>query len=146
MNSSLNPQQTVRTERNKPEGPETLEQKNKLQTELDCRISQLSAVMLDQDHVEIKAVIGLNLLAFEQEQIDNITDTCEEPLDMEQLQKRPGWSVTLQKMGDSLWSIAKENHTTVEDILRDNHRTDEDLRRGEKILIVKKVELNSYES
>lgn len=34
----------------------------------------------------------------------------------------------------------------MEDILRDNHRTDEDLRRGEKILIVKKVELNSYES
>lgn len=140
------PQQTVRTERNKPEGPETLEQKNKLQTELDCRISQLSAVMLDQDHVEIKAVIGLNLLAFEQEQIDNITDTCEEPLDMEQLQKRPGLVGYIAKDGDSLWSIAKENHTTVEDILRDNHRTDENLRRGEKILIVKKVELNSYES
>lgn len=140
------PQQTVRTERNKPEGPETLEQKNKLQTELDCRISQLSAVMLDQDHVEIKAVIGLNLLAFEQEQIDNITDTREDPLDMEQLQKRPGLVGYIAKDGDSLWSIAKENHTTVEDILRDNHRTDEDLRRGEKILIVKKVELNSYES
>ncbi len=27
---------------------------------------------------------------FEQEQIDNITDMREEPLDMEQLQKRPG--------------------------------------------------------
>lgn len=140
------PQQTARTERNKPEELEALERKNKLQTELDCRISQLSAVMLDQDHVEIKAVIGLNLLAFEQEQIDNITDTREEPLDMEQLQKRPGLVGYIAKDGDSLWSIAKENHTTVEDILRDNHRTDENLRRGEKILIVKKVELNSYES
>ena len=140
------PQQTVRTERNKPEGSETLEQKNKLQTELDCRISQLSAVMLDQDHVEIKAVIGLNLLAFEQEQIDNITDTCEEPLDMEQLQKRPGLVGYIAKDGDSLWSIAKENHTTVEDILQDNHRTDENLRRGDKILIVKKVELDSCEA
>lgn len=140
------PQQTVRTERNKLEELEALERKNKLQTELDCRISQLSAVMLDQDHVEIKAVIGLDLLAFEQEQIDNITDMREEPLDMEQLQKRPGLVGYIAKDGDSLWSIAKENHTTVEDILRDNHRTDEDLRRGEKILIVKKVELNSYES
>lgn len=140
------PQQTARTERNKPEELEALERKNKLQTELDCRISQLSAVMLDQDHVEIKAVIGLDLLAFEQEQIDNITDTREEPLDMEQLQKRPGLVGYIAKDGDSLWSIAKENHTTVEDILRDNHRTAEDLRRGEKILIVKKVELNSYES
>ena len=140
------PQQTARTERNKPEELEALERKNKLQTELDCRISQLSAVMLDQDHVEIKAVIGLDLLAFEQEQIDNITDTREEPLDMEQLQKRPGLVGYPAKDGDSLWSIAKENHTTVEDILRDNHRTDENLCRGEKILIVKKVELNSYES
>lgn len=140
------PQQTARTERNKLEELEALERKNKLQTELDCRISQLSAVMLDQDHVEIKAVIGLDLLAFEQEQIDNITDTREEPLDMEQLQKRPGLVGYIAKDGDSLWSIAKENHTTVEDILRDNHRTDENLRRGEKILIVKKVELNSYES
>ena len=140
------PQQTARTERNKPEELEALERKNKLQTELDCRISQLSAVMLDQDHVEIKAVIGLDLLAFEQEQIDNITDTREEPLDMEQLQKRPGLVGYIAKDGDSLWSIAKENHTTVEDILQDNHRTDENLRRGEKILIVKKVELNSYES
>ena len=137
------PQQTARTERNKLEELEALERKNKLQTELDCRISQLSAVMLDQDHVEIKAVIGLDLLAFEQEQIDNITDTREQPLDMEQLQKRPGLVGYIAKDGDSLWSIAKENHTTVEDILRDNHRTDENLRRGEKILIVKKVELNS---
>ena len=140
------PQQTARTERNKLEELEALERKNKLQTELDCRISQLSAVMLDQDHVEIKAVIGLDLLAFEQEQIDNITDTREEALDMEQLQKRPGLVGYIAKDGDSLWSIAKENHTTVEDILRDNHRTDENLCRGEKILIVKKVELNSYES
>ena len=140
------PQQTARTERNKLEELEALERKNKLQTELDCRISQLSAVMLDQDHVEIKAVIGLDLLAFEQEQIDNITDTREEPLDMEQLQKRPGLVGYIAKDGDSLWSIAKENHTTVEDILQDNHRTDENLRRGDKILIVKKVELNSYES
>ena len=138
------PQQTARTECNKPEELEALERKNKLQTELDCRISQLSAVMLDQDHVEIKAVIGLDLLAFEQEQIDNITDTREEPL--EQLQKRPGLVGYIAKDGDSFWSIAKENHTTVEDILRDNHRTDENLCRGEKILIVKKVELNSYES
>ena len=140
------PQQTARTERNKLEELEALERKNKLQTELDCRISQLSAVMLDQDHVEIKAVIGLDLLAFEQEQIDNITDTREGPLDMEQLQKRPGLVGYIAKDGDSLWSIAKENHTTVEDILRDNHRTDEDLRRREKILIVKKVELNSCEA
>ena len=94
------PQQTARTERNKPEELEALERKNKLQTELDCRISQLSAVMLDQDHVEIKAVIGLDLLAFEQEQIDNITDTCVRRLWIwSSYRSVRDWSVTLQKMG-----------------------------------------------
>ena len=70
----------------------------------------MSAVMLDQDHVEIKAVIGLNLLAFEQEQIDNITDTCEEPLDMEQLQKRPGLVGTCKRWGFALEYRKGESH------------------------------------
>lgn len=111
-----------------------------MHTELDCRINQLSAVMLDSDHVEIKAVIDLNLLAFEEEIIDNITEIKEEPLDMEQLQNRPGLIGYIAKDGDSLWTIAKNNHTTVDEIMKDNQRTAETLSRGEKILIVKKVE------
>lgn len=115
-----------------------LEEKN-FTLELDCGINQLSAVMLDLEHVEIKAVIGLNVLAFDELQIANITEIREEPLDIELLRNRPGLVGYVAKDGDSLWEIAKNNHTTVEEIMKNNKRTEEQLKKGEKILIVKNV-------
>lgn len=113
-------------------------QNTKVETE--CRIGQLSAVMLDQDHVEIKAVIQIDALAFAGETVQNITEIREEPLDVEALRRRPGLIGYIAKDGDTLWAIAKQNHTTTEQIRKDNGRTDDALRRGERILVVKKVE------
>lgn len=118
---------------------ETNKEKNNVLLELESRLNQLSAVMLDQEHVEIKAVIGLNVLAFDEVWITNITEIKEEPLDIEQLRKRPGFVGYVAKEGDSLWKIAKENHTTVEEIMKNNKRKEEQLKKGEKILIVKNV-------
>lgn len=110
-----------------------------LMMELECGLSQLSAVMLDQEHVEVKAVIGLELLALKEENISNITEVMEEPLDLEELQKKPGLIGYIAKEGDLLWSIAKENHTTVHEIMQNNNKKDERLERGERILVVKSV-------
>ncbi len=107
--------------------------------ELDCGISQLSAVMTDQEHVEIKAVVALNLLAFDEETIRNITDVSEEAVDVSELQKRPGLIGYIAKDGDLLWNIAKENHTTIAEIMKNNQKKDETLKKGDKILIVKSV-------
>lgn len=108
-------------------------------TELECGLNQLSAVMLDQEHVEIKAVIGLDLLALKEEPIANITEVKEEVLDLDELQKMPGLIGYIAKDGDLLWTIAKENHTTVDEIMRNNNKKDEKLERGERILVVKSV-------
>lgn len=118
---------------------EVPEASGELVTELECGLNQLSAVMLDQEHVEVKAVVGLNLLALQEEEIENIMDVREEALDMESLQKKPGLIGYIAKDGDLLWTIAKENHTTVEEIMRNNNKKDEKLERGEKILVVKSV-------
>ena len=109
---------------------EILDAENKrdeIMTELECEIGQMSAVMLDQEHVEIKAVLNLKLLAFEMEQIENITEIKEELPDLEQLKKQPGLTGYIVKNGDSLWQIAKENHTTVESILKENQKTEDTL-------------------
>ena len=117
--------------------PETAEN---VKVELDCGVNQLSAVMLDQEHVEIKAVIGLNLLAFAEKSFSNIKEVEENEADMEELRKRPGLIGYIAKEGDLLWNIAKENHTTVSEIMKNNQRKDEVLKKGEKILIVKNVQ------
>lgn len=110
-----------------------------LHLELDSGIEQLSAVMLDQEHIEVKATIHLDLLAFQEQNIPNIEEVTEEPLDMEELENRPGLVGYIAKAGDDLWTIAKENHTTVRDIMETNGWKDKELVPGDAVLIVKQV-------
>ena len=69
----------------------------------------------------------------------NIEEIGEEPLDMEQLQNRPGLVGYITKEGDDLWQIAKENHTTIRDIMETNGWKEKELKPGDTILIVKQV-------
>lgn len=110
-----------------------------LRMELDCGIEQLSAVMLDQEHIEMKAVIHLDLLAFAEQMVSNIEEVEETPLDMEKLQNSPGLVGYIAKAGDDLWTIAKENHTTIRDIMETNGWKEKELLPGDTILIVKQV-------
>lgn len=110
-----------------------------IRLELDCGIEQLAAVMLDQEHIEIKAVIRLDLIAFSEQTISNIEDVEEQKLDTEELKKRPGLVGYIAKEGDELWEIAKENHTTIQDILETNGWKEKELLPGDTILIVKHV-------
>lgn len=105
--------------------------------EQECNMVQLSATMIDQSHAEIKASIGVNVLAFVQEVLEHITEVKEEPIDWEELQQLPGLIGYIVKRGDTLWNIAKEYHTTVEAIMTTNQKKNEDLQIGEKLLIVK---------
>lgn len=107
--------------------------------ELEPGIEQLQAVMLDQEHIEVKAVVHLDLLAFEERRIANIEEVEEEPLDMEMLKSRPGLVGYIAKDGDDLWEIAKENHTTIQDILDTNGWKEKTLGTGDTVLIVKRV-------
>lgn len=110
-----------------------------LKMELDSGIEQLSAVMLDQEHIEVKAAIHLDLLAFAEQKIDNIEELEEEALDMERLQNSPGLVGYIAKSGEDLWQIAKENHTTIRDIMETNGWKEKQLAPGDTILIVKRV-------
>ena len=107
--------------------------------ELDCGIEQLQAVMLDQEHIEVKAVVHLDLLAVLEQNINNIEEVEESDLDMEELQNRPGLVGYIAKEGDELWEIAKENHTTIRDILETNGWKEKELSPGDTVLIVKRV-------
>ena len=51
-----------------------------LELELDCGIEQLAAVMLDQEHIEVKAIVHLELLAILKQQVNNIEELEETAL------------------------------------------------------------------
>lgn len=106
---------------------------------LQAGVDQLTTIMTDSSQVEVKAVLNLNCIVFEQQSVKKIQEVEEEPLDMESLQQSPGIIGYIVKEGDSLWEIAKENYTTIDDIVRTNQLPSEQIKPGDKILIIKKV-------
>jgi hypothetical protein len=112
---------------------------DEVRIELATGLEQLSASMLDQEHVEIKAQIKLDLMAFRTCSIPHIEEVREEPLDREQLETLPGIVGYLVREGDDLWTIAKTYRTTEQKILETNGKTDRSVARGEKLLIVKEL-------
>ncbi len=106
---------------------------------LDGTIEQVTTVLADSRTIDVKAVISLNLLAFEQQEKQVITDIEEAGLDLVALQQRPGIVGYIVREGDRLFGIAKENHTTMENLIETNHLTGPFVKPGEKLLIVKTV-------
>lgn len=66
-----------------------------------------------------------------------IADLKLEPIDMNELQKRPGVIGYIVKDGDDLWSLAKRFNTTIDGICEVNELPDEKLKVGDRILIFK---------
>ena len=69
--------------------------------------------------------------------IRNIEEAEYTPIDMEELEKRPGIVGYIVKEGDDLWSLAKNYSTTKEGIMEVNELSSEDIKTGDKLLIFK---------
>lgn len=106
---------------------------------LQTGIDQLTTVMTDSSQVEVKAVLNLNCVVFEQQKVRKITEVVQEPLNIEELQESPGIIGYIVKEGDKLWDIAKENFTTISEIVKTNQLSSEQVKSGDKILIIKTV-------
>lgn len=107
--------------------------------ELEAGLEQLSAVLLDNTQVDVKAIINLNLIAFSNQTIEKMNDIEVRDRDLEELQRQPGIVGYIVKDGDSLWNIAKANHTTMMQLIETNELNSEEIKRGDKLLIVKTV-------
>ncbi|MCI8327461.1 MAG: DUF3794 domain-containing protein [Lachnospiraceae bacterium] len=107
--------------------------------ELESGLDQLTTILIDNTQVEIKAVINLNLIAFSTKKRKKLQEVIEKETDYENLQKIPGLVGYIVKEGDEIWNIAKENHTTVQEIMATNELTSDQVKKGDKLLIVKSM-------
>lgn len=108
-----------------------------IQYHISSILEQLSVGLLGGDEVEVKAVLAFHCFFRKAVKADMITDLKLEPVDMNELEKRPGVIGYIVKEGDELWSLAKRYHTTMEGICQVNDLSDERLKVGERILIFK---------
>ena len=102
-------------------------------------LEQISAVMLGGDNVEIKASVSVEILILQPVCGQVILDVHEEPADMEKLKRMPGIVGYIVQPGDSLWTLARRFHTSVDAIMDTNGLTDDAIRPGDKLILVKTV-------
>lgn len=105
--------------------------------QLQADLEQLSTVMLDSSEIEIKAVLNLNALLFEQWE-ENLIEAIEtrEP-DRKKLEEMPGIVCYVVQQKDTLWDIAKMFYTTMESIRCLNDLGEGEVRPQQTLLIVK---------
>lgn len=103
-------------------------------------LNLLNVMMKNSSMLEIQAVLDFNLIVFTREEIANILSIEEEPLKLESLLSMPGLTGIRIKSGDTLWSVAKGNHTTQDAIRQNNPTLEEPLRPGAVLLLLKQME------
>ncbi|MCC8061329.1 MAG: DUF3794 domain-containing protein [Clostridiales bacterium] len=106
---------------------------------LETGLEQLTAVLAGGGNVEIRAVITLDLLVLHPVNERVILQAQLEPLDTKRLQEMPGIVGYLAQEGDTLWSIAKRFHTTVDAILSANGLSSETIVPGDVLILVKEI-------
>ena len=104
---------------------------------IDWRTEQITANMISGNEVEMKVVIAMEVFVFREEKGVFLKGVREEEFQPEELSKIPLIKGYVVDKGDTLWHLAKINHTTVEEIVRQNNLAGEKLKEGDKLLIVK---------
>lgn len=102
-----------------------------------CAVEQLAIALLGNGEIEVKAVLAFNCFAKQPVYVEDIEEIDESPLDLEEMERRPGITGYIVKEGDELWNLAKRYCTTEEGIMEVNGKTSEELKTGEKLLIFK---------
>ena len=102
-------------------------------------LEQVSVNMLDGKEAEVRAIIGLDVIAFDNMEESVITDIKEENLDNEKWQNMPGLVGYVVKEGDSLWSIAKEFLMSMDSIMELNGLESDKISKGDKLLLMKQM-------
>lgn len=102
-----------------------------------CAVEQLAIGLLGNGEIEVKAVLAFRCFAKQPVYVQDIEEIAVTPINLEEMEKRPGITGYIVKEGDELWNLAKRYCTTEEGIMEVNGKTNSELKEGEKLLIFK---------
>ncbi len=111
--------------------------------EMQYAVDTLSFLMKNGKEAEIQAVISLQTMAAAAYSTELIREIEEREYDMGVWNTQPSIIGLTLMPGDSLWSIARQFHTTTERIRQLNHLETDDIAEKTKIIIVKEIPARS---
>ncbi len=99
-------------------------------------LEQINASVMGENEIEIKAVIGFQLMVFRKIEEPMISDFHWEEVDWKEKAKEPAMVGYMLQDGEELWDIAKRFFTTVEHLEQINHLEEREAKSGDMILVV----------
>lgn len=106
---------------------------------MNAGLEQISGSLLGENEADIKAVVVLDVLVFNNIEEPIIADFEIEELNCSAREKEPGLIGYVVKRGDELWNIAKEFYTTVDTIMDINKLENDVVHEGDVILVMKEA-------
>lgn len=107
--------------------------------QMECLLEQLSVGLAGNGELEVKALVGIRVFAYDMVLYPVIKEIAVGDLDLEQMQRIPGITGYVVKEEDSLWDIAKAYSTTVDEIKETNDLKSSQIKCGDTLVIVKSV-------
>ncbi len=122
---------------------QTIETKQSIESmiaDVDVSIEQSSISMLSDTELDLKVVAVFNTEIVNQTTQRIVDDVIYQELTAEEISKIPSVVIHIVEKGDTLWSIAKEYNTTLDDILEVNNlENPNNINVGDRLTILKKV-------
>lgn len=106
---------------------------------MSAGIEQIQGALMGENEADIKAVVVIDVLAFNNIEEPIIADFKVEELNCSARAHEPGLIGYVVKKGDELWNIAKEFYTTPDTIIEINKLENEMVREGDVLLVMKEA-------
>lgn len=104
--------------------------------EIIAKTSQVSEVVTNRNEVELKVTLSLDTIVFDSNSYNIITGYKYDE-DTEENKNRPGMTGYMVKQNDTMWDIAKEYQTTIENIREVNELESDEIKPGKMLLIIR---------
>ena len=102
---------------------------------ISVTLEQLGITLQGGDEIEVKAALAFHGFFKRRGSMEMIQNVRMEPINMEEVAKRPSIVGYLVKEGDDLWTLAKRYSTTEDAIREMNDVTNEHIKAGDRLLI-----------
>ena len=104
--------------------------------EIYARADQVQINFMDNSEYEVKATLSINVLALVQEDMEVITQV-EQFAGQDEWEQRAGLTGYIVRKDEKLWNIAKNYHTTVENIMKINDLSSDQVKENDRLIIAR---------
>ena len=116
---------------------ENMNLSSKSKWKINPMIEQCSAVILDENNVEVKCAVCFDIMIEEIREKISVSNVKCKPFDDDTLNNAPGMVVYIPSKKESIWQIGKRYGVSQESMKEINQLTGTEIERGQKILLVK---------